>query len=240
MKNTVENLLKPIYILALVVGVMACSPSINPAMKDSIDTRLSVVQSSPNQYDATTTGAGYVAGSWLKYKTLDEQGHPGIVTYKLLASEGNLHTIETIAETYYNRSNTYLELSYEIGAPIGTLEIRRAITQIDDGAVSESSSMELSIMGSMYRSMAGQLFYREQETGTSSAEVIAGQFAGCTEKDSTLRFGPVSYSAHSWHHGAVPMHGMVRSERSDGKPGITELMSFGTTGAQSELLPALR
>ena len=226
--------------LVAVLGVAACSPSVNPAMKTSVDGQVTSIQISPQVYDGNAPAVGYEAGAWLRYKSVDDKGYPSINTYKLLKSEGNVHTIESVLESYYNKSSSLIELQYEFGAPIGSMQILSAVTQIDNDTPTVSSSMELSMMGSMYRTMIGHLFYREQNAGTASTQVPAGQFNGCQEKDSTMQIGPMSYSAHSWHHAAVPMHGMVRSERTDGKPGTTELVSFGLTGARSEILEAMR
>ncbi len=225
--------------LLVVVGLAGCSPSINPAMKASVDQKVTAIVMSPSVYGADFPAMGYAPGSWLKYKTVDEKGHPSIVTYKLISLEGNLFTIESVIESYYSKMATYMEFVYQVGSPLNTLQVQRVVTQTDGGSPVISSPMEMSMLGDMYREVAGQLFILEQNAGTSSTQVPAGQFSGCLEKDSMIRFGPWSYRSHSWHHRAVPMHGMVRSERSDGKPGLTELLSFGTSGARSEVMAAM-
>lgn len=217
--------------------VTACSPSINPQLKAGVDGRLAMVQTSSESYSADSTPAGYQAGQWLQYKTLDEKGHPSIMTYKLIAVLDGGFAIETVSESYYSRDASYMEIRYAIGAPLSSIEVLRVVSSNNNEAPIEMDGMSLSLMDSMYKKLAGQLFY-SQVPGPSGASVSvpAGTFGSCSEMDSTLSFGPWTFASHSWHHPAVPMHGMVKSERTDGKPGSSELLAFAQNGAESEIL----
>lgn len=224
-----------------VTTLCACTPSINPTLKKSVDSQLATLQVSKTIIEASDAPVGYQSGQWLQYRILDEKDKPTIATYKILESEGNHHTIESSIESYYSKMNSYMELEYEIGAPLGTMKILRVISNSDTQPAPEiADGFQMSILGSMYKSMAQQLFITEVPTSTTDkVSVSAGTFMAPYERDTTLRWGPLSYKAHSWHHGAVPMHGMVKSERKGGTKGSSELIAYGLSGAQSELLGVL-
>tara|TARA_R110002096_G_scaffold436085_1_gene667092 strand:+ start:8350 stop:9075 length:726 start_codon:yes stop_codon:yes gene_type:complete len=221
----------------LLILATACSPSINPQLKAGVDGRLAMIQDSSESYAADSLPVGYQAGQWLQYKMLDDKGHPSIMTYKLIAEIDGGFAIETVSESYYATSASYMEIRYAIGAPPSSIQVLRVVSSDNNGTPTEMDSMSLSLMDSMYKKLAGQLFYT-QLPGPSGASVSvpAGAFASCSEMDSTLSFGPWTFTSHSWHHPAVPMHGMVKSERTDGKPGSSELIAFGHSGAESEVL----
>ncbi len=231
--------LSPLAIVALLLCA-ACSPSINPKLKTSVDSKLAMVQNSSETYSAESAPAGYEAGQWLQYKLLDENGRPTLMTYKLLAVLDGGYAVETVSESYYSRDVNYIEFQYTLGAPIDTMKIVRVISSKGDDAPKEMDGMSLSIMDSVYKNLAGQIFMSQTGApGGASVSVPAGTFASCSEMDTTLSLGPWSIESHTWHHPAVPMHGMVKSERTDGKPGSSELLTFSLTGAQSEILSRL-
>ncbi len=237
MKSKQRPLLVVLLTTVALVLASACSPSVNPALKSSIDGQLGSLVPSTQNYPAGMAPLGYQTGQWLKYKMLDKDGKPSIMTYKVISGEpGNL-AVETESETYYNHSITYMEIRYNVAAPIDTLEILRVISSNDGERPKESSPMELSMMKSMYRTMLSQMFFQQQPApGSSTIAVPAGTFQECGEMDTTISIGPWTFDSHSWHHPAVPMHGMVQSQRTDGEAGGMELIAFGLSGAQSTIL----
>lgn len=82
------------------------------------------------------------------------------------------------------------------------------------------------------------MFAVEPTSPESTAVLVpAGSFAGCEQRISTIRWGFLSYTARSWHHPGVPIHGMVKAMPTDhGEPEVTELLSYGLEGARSEVL----
>jgi len=195
---------------------------------------------STQNYPAGMAPVGYQTGQWLKYKTLDKDGTPGITTYRIISGDPGNFAIETEMETYYSHSTTYIEIRYNVAAPIDTLEILRVISSSDGERPRESSPMELSMMRSMYQTMLSQMFLQQLPApGGNAISIAAGSFQDCGEMDSRFTIGLWTFDSHSWHHPAVPMHGMIRNQRTDGEAGGMELIAFGLSGAQSTILGRL-
>jgi hypothetical protein len=222
--------------------LISCSASIKPALKKSVDAQISELSTSQDRVEAVDSPVGYQPGQWLRYRIVNEKGEPTIATHKFLDSDGDTHVIESVTESYYSKQTVYMEIRYAIGAPLSSLELLRVISSSDvQSTPQEASGFEMSIMGSTYEALAKQLFHQETPAeGDADVSVVAGTFVRTYEKDTELRWGPFSCQAHSWHHSAVPMHGMVKAERSDGTPGTTELIAYGHVGARSEVLAVLR
>lgn len=219
----------------------ACSPSVNPALKTSVDTSLANVQPSSEVYPADASSPGYQSGQWLRYKVIDKEGKPAISEMKMLQTDGTSHTLEVMTESYYARTVQYLEVTYTIGTSLDQMQITRAITKQGNEAPTESSPMELSMTRSMLEAMAGNLFIHTVDlSGAERVQVAAGIFEGCGQAMTTLSVGPFSSQSQTWHHPAVPMHGMVRSQSVADPAAKQELLAFGLSGAQSEVLGVLR
>ncbi len=240
MKSSQRSLLVVLLTVLTLALASACSPSINPALKSSIDGQLGSLVPSAQNYPAGMAPLGYQTGQWLRYKMLDKDGKPSIMTYRIISGDPGNFAIETENETYYSHSTNYMEIRYNVAAPIDTLEILRVISSTDGERPREASPMELSMMRSMYQTLLSQMFLQQLPApGGNAISVTAGSFQDCGEMDSRVTIGPWTFDSHSWHHPAVPMHGMVQNKRTDGEAGGMELIAFGLSGAQSTILAQL-
>jgi len=223
------------FIFLAALFFMACSPSINPALKQSIDRQLNAMQANDQEYPADTSPVGYQAGQWSQYKILDDKGQPSIVTYKLLDLEDDMFTIETDTESYYFHDVNRIVFRYQMGAPLDSIEVISVITQKDNEPPTALTGFSLSVLRSLMKKHAKSIFIQSTASvGQSTQEVNAGRFIGCSESDAEVRFGIWSAQSHSFHHVSVPMHGTVRSQAIGGK-GNSELIAFGLTGATSSM-----
>lgn len=214
----------------------ACSPTINPKLRASVDAQLNQAKTSSQVYATDSVPAGFQAGQWVQYKNLDKDGKPSILTYKLLATSGDQHSIETVMESYYFRTVTYMDVRFDVNAPLESLEILRVVSKDEDEPPRQADSFQMSMLGSMYKSVARQVFLRQTPSdGISEVAVPAGVFEDCTQKETVLYLGPLRYKARSWHHPGVPIHGMVKAESVDSNS-TNELIAFGLSGAQSEIV----
>src|SRR5688572_131283 len=103
--------------LALVLPLIAslalssCAPSVNPALKSSIDKRiLSFPQSSDNVYEAPASAEPLppAVGQWARYKLTDDDNNPALLTYKIVGEDAGAYWLETVRETYTEKQVTLL------------------------------------------------------------------------------------------------------------------------------------
>jgi hypothetical protein len=87
-------------------------------------------------------------------------------------------------------------------------------------------------MNSILRGQLGPIVMDWTGLPQEDTSVPAGKFSGCYKGRSEISFAGFKSSATTWGHTAVPLSGMVRSLGDKGD--VVELVSFGTTGAQSE------
>ena len=217
-----------------------CPPKV-PSESQAIDAKLGSIHESGKVYPADSILPGYHSGQWLQYKSVDENEEPTILTYKLIASDGFNHSIELTSEGYHGNKSIYLEIQYDPGRSTDSLVVRRVLIQETQGVPKESSPEDLSLKKDVYHALASQFFVSWADSPTGEdITVAAGQFLGCHKMEITLEVDGFAFRAHTWHHPALPMHGLVKAQRSDGIKGSLELLSFGQEGAQSNVLEAVR
>lgn len=218
----------------------ACLPKAS-TQTELVDARIGGLVTSQNVYKADAFIGEQHAGQWLQYKSTDENAEPSILTYKLIASDGFNHSIELVEEGYNGTHTTYMELRYDPGRSTESLEVKRVLIRHGESTPKESSPEDLVVKELYYRALAGQLFSPWVDAPVVGDTVVgAGTFEGCHKVETVLTVSGLTLRANTWHHPALPMHGMVKAERSDGIEGKVELIDFGLDGAHSDVLRAVK
>lgn len=218
----------------------ACPPKV-PTPAQRIDHRLASLEPTAKVFKSDALLSGYGAGQWLQYKAIDENAEPTILTFKLIASDGFNHSLELVEEGYHGAVAIYMEIQYDPGRSLDSLQVRRVLTRHGETTPKESSPEDLLVKESFYRSLASQWFVPwADEAVAGDTTVIAGQFLGCHQGETSLNISGLAFRATTWHHPALPMNAMVKAERSDGTEGTVELIDFGLDGAHSDVLRAVR
>lgn len=234
---------------ALVFGVVgsalsACGPvPVHGPSKAKVDSQLATVVAKNKTYPAASLEAGslrFEAGMWTRYKTVDDQGNPGVVTTNLLESDGQRHAWEVVSLSYYSWSANYFEASFDPQNPSAGVELHRVVTKEQDGNPEEMSQHDLELMRKFVKAPVADVFNLQQGAETRDINVPAGSFLGCSAMHSTLDLGPWSTETTSWMHPAVPFQGVVYAESSGGMPGTQELIDFGFDGQPSVVLGVVR
>ncbi len=218
-----------------VVGLTACSPAINPVLQRSVDSQIAGATTKPEVYTSNAAELPLAAGQWTRYKVIDRDGTPSLVTHKLIATDGHTHTVEIVLESYYLRQVYRMTLRAPRRPSPSELEILAAVEKLNDDKPRSLTALELSLTGAFLRSTAFTMLVPAFASAEGkTVRVTAGTFRGAEERDVELRWGPFSHRARAWYHPAVPMAGMVRSAGvSDAAS--SELLDFGLSGARSEL-----
>jgi hypothetical protein len=214
-------------LLLILAALAACSPSTNPAYKQTLDSKLATLQPSAQRYPAGAEPLGFAAGYWVRYRSLDEDGRPILTTQVILDTDGTTHKFRTLSESYYSRTLMNLTLRLPPGAAASEMEILEGTSQEKGEEPRQMGSMELDIARRM---LAQTIVVQGPELGSDEVATAAGTFEGATQSNTTVTWGPFSRTFRIWHHNAVPMSGTIRSVDSDGG-GEMELVGFGTEGA---------
>jgi hypothetical protein len=218
-------------------GLLACSPSVNPALQSSIDKRvLSFKQFSDNVYDAPQSSEPLplAVGQWTRYKMMDKEGNPSLMTYKVVGEEGGAFWLETVRETYYEKQVTLLLVNLGKGHNLDDVEVRAMKQKTDDHSPTEFPAPVLSLTKALWKPMLENMVVDWQGKEQDDARVPAGVFSKCYQAYSTVSFLGKSETTRSWSHPVVPLGGNVRSQSVDSTMSMV-LLEFGLTGATSEL-----
>ncbi|MEO8184911.1 MAG: hypothetical protein ABI895_39390 [Deltaproteobacteria bacterium] len=218
-------------------GLLACGPSVNPALQSSIDKRvLSFKQFSDNVYDApqSTTPLPLAVGQWTRYKMMDKEGNPSLVTYKVVGEDAGAFWTETVRETYTEKQVTLLLVALGTGRTLDDVEVRAMKQKIDDQSPTEFPAAVLSLMKALWKPMVENMVVDWQGKQQDDARVPAGVFSKCYQAYSTVSLLGKSETTRSWSHPVVPLGGNVRSQSVDSTMSMV-LLEFGLTGATSEI-----
>jgi hypothetical protein len=224
--------------LALVAGLLAvagCGPSIDPAAKADIDQRVSALKAGEAAFPAPS---GFVpmplaVGQWTQHKMVND-GSPSFMTYKIVGEEGGAYWVETVHESYAGKTIQKMLIAFGNRMDPKQVEIRAVKIKDSKGRVTEQPKEMMPLLQSLYKKAVTSLVLNWQGMPQEDAAVPAGRFAGCYHGRSEGSFGPWSATSDGWSHPSVPISGLVRSQGVD-KPFTMELVAFGLTGAQSEL-----
>lgn len=225
---------------AALLLVVACGPSIKPAMQQATDARIGSYSSSVNvAAPASYSPREWKAGQWVAFRTTEGDKPPGVTILKVLAGKQGGFIIETEMQDYYGRS---ISQSHYRSWPKTPDEAADAFYKVvtrnnDDDALEidfESSPMGGFIKSTMKHVTSGVTGPTDAgNLPKESVTVAAGSFAGSAKFNSKISFGPVSRNVTAWYHPAVPINGSVKA--FDEKGWTYELLAFGETGATSAL-----
>ena len=217
------------------LALAACGPSIDPAAKADIDGRIAALQSAGGTIPAPSTfqPLPLAAGQWSQYKMLDDKLQPSFLTYKVLGEEGGAFWIETLHESYYGRTAQKMLLAFGSRTDPTQVEIRAVVTLDKRGNINPMPPAMMPMLQSMFRGAVSALVINWAGMPQESADVPAGRFDGCVRARSEAQWGPWKSTADSWHHPAVPLSGLVRSQGID-HPFTMELVAFGMSGATAD------
>lgn len=218
------------------LAVSACGPSIDAAAKADIDRRVAALAPATRTVPAP---AGFApkpiaVGQWAQHKLLSDKGEPSFSTYKIVGEEGGAYWVEVVHEAYTGRTVTKMLLFMGDRMNPSTMEIRAVKMKDKDGRVSTVEGPMLQLMKSMWQGVVNSLVISWQGLPQEDASVPAGNFAGCFKARTDASWGPWKSAATSWSHAEVPINGLVKSVGID-HPNTMELVSFGDSGATSEI-----
>jgi hypothetical protein len=219
----------------LVLAGLGCGQSINASAKADVDRQVASLQQSSKSYEAPASfePMALAVGQWAKYKTVDEEGRPGIATYKIVGEEAGAHWIEFEQKTYHGENVSLMLANLGDRRNPDTIEIHRMKTK-NDGTVQEQPPQVLGLMKSTWKPLLSNLVIHWERLPQGTATVPAGTFASCYKQRTTVSFVGISRTSDTWAHPAVPMSGTVKSVGVDNSFTM-ELISFGLTGATSSI-----
>ena len=230
-------------VLAGLLGLAACSPSINPQMKAATDSLAASFQN--NGRTVALPGAyqpmPWAVGQWIVQRSVDEKGNVTINRMGIVGQEAGGIWVETESQNYFHRNITKLLFTKMPTKPdeVGDVLVK-AISKTDD---KEPQVMDFAAMGpigslqkTMFKSLMKNIVITSDLTQVNKedATVPAGTFTGCAKISAELSFAGMTQKTTTWFHPGVPLNGGVKGHSEDGKWKM-ELLDFGTSGAVSKL-----
>jgi hypothetical protein len=219
------------------LALSSCGPSVNPALKSSIDKRiLSFPQSSDNVYEAPASAEPLppAVGQWARYKLTDDDNNPALMTYKIVGEDAGAYWLETVRETYTEKQVTLLLVKLGDRRSLDGFEVRAMKQKVDDDTPTEFPSAMLGLMQSLWKPMLESMVIDWNGKEQDDARVPAGVFKRCYQAYTTVSLFGSSKTTRNWAHPAVPMSGSVRSQSVDSTFSMV-LLEFGLDGAKSEI-----
>jgi len=220
------------FLLAL--SLNACGPSLDAAAKADVDQRVAALSAPSKAFPAptSTTPMPMAVGQWLTYKLMNQKGEPSFLTMKLVGQEGSAFWYETVQESYYGKHATRMLVDFGDRKNPQSMVIKAAKIRDSKGRVTEYPENMIGFMNSILRGSLGPIVIDWTGLPQEDAAVPAGRFPGCYKGRSEVSFAGWRATSTVWGHTAIPLSGMVRSVGD--KNETTELVGFGTSGAQSE------
>lgn len=225
----------------LVLALVACGPSIKPAMKAATDAKLSSYASDvqvgpPASYEPRE----WTPGQWIAYRVTQKDKPPAVTTVKVIAQDAEGIWLETESQDYYSHSITkalYRRMPRTAEEAMDALV--KVVIKTDDEPAQEMDFRQGPMAEMMKQAMkfvaAGVT--APTDVGSLPKETVtvpAGTFQGAAKFTGQVSFGPITKTVSGWFHPAVPLNGSVRSITSDGEIS-TDLIAYGETGATSSL-----
>lgn len=185
----------------------------------------------PTSSELTALGAG----QWSKYRVTLEDGQTMEVTYKIVAEEGGAYWLEIVRGAAEAGTVLQLLISLKDRSDPNGLELRAARVRGPNGHVREIRDQMLEPTSAGYKKVLADIFVPKL-SGAPQEDVTvpAGTFRGCYKRSQKVETQHAASEQTVWVHPAVPISGVVRSEEV-GKPNKTELLTWGISGAKSEL-----
>ena len=225
------------FVLSLALLGGACSPSVNQSYKASIDQRVAGLHASGQKYGAPASPEpmALAAGQWSRYKLVDDEGHPGFITYNVVGQEGSAWWIEIVNESYTSRLVTLMLVDLGDRKDPSSVDVKQMKQKTDDNSVNELPAPVLSLMKSVWGPLTESLVINWNQRPQEAADAPAGTFEACYKVQGTVSFAGKSWTSVGWSHPAVPITGGVKSRGVDNRTEM-DLIEFGLTGAKSELM----
>jgi hypothetical protein len=230
-------------VLAVVVVLTGCGPSIDPAAKADIDARIANLQIRSIVVSARPPGPVAsmppAAGHWVQYKVSLPRGQAKFVTEKIIGEEAGALWYEKVEETYGGRVVEQLLFAVDYRTDPPKVELRAARTKDEKGRVVTLSRADLWKANhglppehSYWASAEGVAHIRRWPGSPREPAVVpAGRFEGCYREHSVQILNGKPWVDDSWSHPDVPLSGLVRWESNHEV--LFELVAYGATGARS-------
>ncbi|MCC6663901.1 MAG: hypothetical protein IT375_09160 [Polyangiaceae bacterium] len=184
---------------------------------------------------AATELAPFAVGQWSKYRTTMDDGTTAEITYKIVGEEQGAHWVEIVRGAA--EAGTVMQLLVKLTnrSDPSSIEIKAARIRMPNSQVKELREDKLGPSADGYRKALADIFVPSL-AGTPQEDVTvpAATFRGAYKRQQKMEVGQTQSDQNVWIHPAVPISGVVKSEEI-GKPAKTELVTWGTTGAKSEL-----
>jgi hypothetical protein len=221
-------------LLLLPMGV-ACAPSVDPAMQATVDREIAAALPRDASYPAPDTRAPMPLspGQWVRFKIVGKDGRPGVLTYKVLAQEGDAFWIETVNERYTGRTVVKLLVAFGDRTDPKQVDIRRLVVKQGSHAVQDFPPAMMGLVKGTYASVVEGLVIRWEGLPQETKKATAGTFTDAFKANTEVHLYGMTSRAKTWSHSAVPIQGLVHSDNEDGS--TIDLVDFGTSGATSEI-----
>ena len=214
--------------------VVSCAPSIDPALRATIDREIAVApHDTTYPAPASHAPAPLAVGQWTRFKVVRSDGRPSVLTYKVVGQEGDAFWIETVSERYTGRSIVKMLVAFGDRTDPGQMNILRLMTKQGNHAVQDFPPTMMGLVRGTYASVVQGLVLRWDGLPEETKRASAGTFTGAFKAKTQMHLYGYSSSATTWSHPAVPVQGLVHSDNDDG--GTVDLIAFGLTGATSEI-----
>jgi hypothetical protein len=227
--------------LTVAAALIGCGPSIDPAAKADIDARIATLRARsitiPAPAADTFESMPLAIGQWAQYKMTLPNGESKFLTQKIVGEEGGALLVEIVHDTYQGRTEEQLLVAVGNQRDPGKVELRAVKIRDAKGHLTTLSQTQLWVArthlgpDNIYweDAIGVSLVTNWQGTPQSSTAVIAGRFEGCYLRRASRQ----SWVFDAWSHPSVPLGGLVRKQ--DNRGFVSELVAYGTSGAQSDL-----
>jgi hypothetical protein len=215
--------------------LVSCGPSVNPAAKADVDAKLAAIAQQQRQVapPQAPQQMPLAVGQWTKHKNIDQDGKPSIMTYKIVAQDGDAFWVETVLEGYTGRSMVKMLVNFGDRRDPATIDLRDVWMMDAKGRVNHVDGVSLAMVKGMMKNSLSGFTMQWQGLPQEDVTVPAGVFGGCFKGRTDVTVMGRTYSSMGWHHPEVPLSGMVKSRGID-RPTEMVLVDYGTSGAQSE------
>jgi hypothetical protein len=233
--------MKKSMLLGALLLCAACASKPNPQMQSATDQLLASArgghaEDAPSSYEPMP----WAEGQWILLRNHTGEGKaPSVTRMSIVRKEGDGFWVQTETQDYQHR--TLIQMLYA-RQPLNTQEAGDAIVKMivkqddRDPVTYEQGNPAMSMARAMLRNNTVSLVVPENVASLprESVNVAAGSFAGTISAPVSVSVGPFTKRFTSWYHPAVPINGAVKSTSEDGSL-ASELLDYGTTGAQSAL-----
>lgn len=227
------------YSLCLVLALAACGKTsgdgAGPASTAGTSVAEPPAQGGEVARPAATELAPFAVGQWSKYRVTMDDGATTEITYKIVGEEHGAHWLEIVRGAA--NAGTVMQLLVKLKSrsdPSG-LDIQAARIRMPNDQIRELRDETLKVSAEGYKRALADIFVPSL-AGAPQEDVTvpAATFRGAYKREQKVETKQASSDQWVWIHPAVPISGVVKSEEI-GKPNKTELLTWGVSGAKSEM-----